>query len=265
MTDRIRQNYFDDVQAYPLLSREDERTYLIRAKHGDKEALDKLVCCNQRFIIRVATLFQGQGLDLLELINEGTLGLIKSISGYNLKSKIRFLSYAVWWIRQSMIKAIYEKVRVVKLPFNRSGLLFKYLKKSYETLSDKTLAKMLKITLKELDELKILSEGVISFENPLPECDGKVVGDLLKDNADDPEKEVAKKYLRKYINTELKKLDKDDAMILCNYFGLNGSPFTLNDIAKRLGLTRERIRQRKKAALKKMQVLMRKYGGENIL
>jgi RNA polymerase primary sigma factor len=259
--------YYKDINKYPLLGRKEEFDYIRRAKKGDSEALHKLVCCNQRFVLSVAQSFSGQGLDTLELVNEGTIGLIRSVKTYSLKSNVRFLSYAVWWIRQSIVKAIYEKVRVVRAPFNRMSLLFHYKKKLQGVVSDKVAMRKLKVTQKELDEIKMLSDNMLSMDTPLAGSEDRVFGDtvLVASEDSDAEISVEKKYLCIYIKEAIKKMPYLDAEIVSGYFGIGDSVMTLEDLSKKEGVTRECIRQRKDKALKKLKMLLIPYGGKRLL
>jgi RNA polymerase primary sigma factor len=257
--DHIQKAYFKDIYKYTLLSKEEELAYLIKAKEGDTNALHKLVCCNQRFVIRVANIYQSQGLDFLELVNEGNWGLIHAVSKYDLNSKTRFLSYAVWWIRQAIIKSLYEQVRVIKLPFNRSALLFKYRRLSPHNLSTRSLLTKLKITEEELSELKALDEDLLSMEASLSDHERGFVKDTLIDADANPEKDVAKTYLSDYIKGVLSKMNKVEVVILENYFGFNGATFDLEALANQLGLSKERVRQIKDRALRRAKVLMHRY------
>jgi len=254
--------YFRDINRYPLLSREDEGALAIRIRGGDEEALRQLVRANLRFVVSVAKRYTGQGLQLSDLINEGNLGLLKAARRFDETRGYRFISYAVWWIRQAIMQALLDKSRTVRLPQNQTALLIK-IHRTRSALQNegvpnpdpRQIAQRLEV--EEADVVHALASdrtemglddfGASGDERPLRET-------LADEEQLAPDYDVLVRGLREDVRRALSVLSKREAEVIIQYFGLSYEDAqTLQTIGERLGLTRERIRQIKERALAKMR------------
>lgn len=206
--------YIKEVEKIPLLSREEEYDLAVLAKQGDSAARNKLVEANSRFVISVAKKFQGRGLPLEDLISEGNIGLLTAVDKFEPEKGFHFISYAVWWIRQSIMKAIADKSRMVRLPVNR------------------------------LDEAEKYSVDVCSLDVPVNEGDDTTIGDFIESPAIGPENEVLEKNLSESIDRILDGLSEREREIIMLRYGLrNHEQLSLKEVGDIYGLTKERIRQ----------------------
>lgn len=261
--ENILSMYLKEINRIPLLTREEEERYARAAAAGDKEAKDKLVQANLRFVVNVAKKYQNQGLPLSDLISEGNIGLMNAIERFDVDKGYHFISYAVWWIRQAILKAICEKSRMIRLPLNRANELVqieKVRKEIHGTRSEEAemrqIAETLNMSKEHVADLINISRDLVSLETPVyMEKDSSQLGDFVEDEAyQSPEDAVLEKSLKTDINTILSTLTPKEAEIVEYRFGLNGkSPLSLKDIGDRYKLTKERIRQIEKKALKRLQ------------
>ena len=255
--------YLKEINRIPLLSREDEDKYARAAALGDQRAKDMLVKSNLRFVVNVAKKYQNQGLPLSDLISEGNIGLINAIERYDVDKGFHFISYAVWWIRQSILKAVCEKSRMIRLPLNRANELVqiekarKYIEGSRtEDGEIREIARMLNMDASHVADLVSVSRDLVSLETPVfDERDSSVVGDFVENSGyTTPVETVIEKNLKDDIDAVLETLSEKEAEVIRFRFGLNGRrAMSLKEIGDRFKLTKERIRQIEKSALKRLQ------------
>ncbi|MCK5737549.1 RNA polymerase sigma factor RpoD/SigA [bacterium] len=256
------EKYLEEIGGYSPLSPEQEIYLARRIKKGDEGSLDQLVKANLRFVISVAKEYQGQGLPLLDLISEGNLGLIKAAQRFDETRGFKFISYAVWWIRQSILQALAEQSRVVRLPLNRVGAInkvgraFEVLEKEYgrEPSMDEIANKMEMTSFEVADVLKT-SARHLSLDEPFKEEDGNSLLDVIEsDRFQAPDGSLMRESLRVEIEKVLSTLKPREAEIIRLYFGLDGDrPLTLEEIGEHFQLTRERVRQIKEKALRRLR------------
>lgn len=254
--------YLHEIGKVELLTTEEEVNLARRLKEGDKAALDQLVKANLRFVVSVAKQYQNQGLSLPDLINEGNLGLIKAAQRFDETRGFKFISYAVWWIRQAILQALAEQSRIVKLPLNKIGSINK-VNKAFTELEQKferepsiyELAEVLEIAPNDIREALKSSNRHISMDAPISQDEESNMYDVLLTNeSPSPDRGLLNDSLRKEIERALATLSVREASIVRLYFGLNGKhPHTLEEIGEELELTRERVRQIKEKAIKRLK------------
>lgn len=255
--------YLKEINKIPLLTREEENRYAKLAEQGDEVAKHKLVQANLRFVVNVAKKYQNQGLPLSDLISEGNIGLMNAIERFDVSKGYHFISYAVWWIRQAILKAICEKSRMIRLPLNRANELVQIEKvrkeiqgRHGEEAEIRKIAETLNMDREHVADLISISRELISLETPVyNEKDSSILGDFVEDDGyQTPDSQVVEKALRDDINDILATLTRKESEIVQFRFGLNGrSPLSLKEIGDRYNLTKERIRQIEKKALKRLQ------------
>ncbi len=256
------EKYLEEIGGFSPLRPEEEIDLARCIRRGDEEALDKLVKANLRFVISVAKEYQGQGLPLQDLISEGNLGLIKAAQRFDETRGFKFISYAVWWIRQSILQALAEQSRVVRLPLNRVGAINKIgralesLEKTFgrEPSMDEVALKMEMSTFEVADVIKT-SARHLSLDEPFKEEDGNSLLDVIEsDRYSPPDSTLMKESLQVEIEKILTTLKPREAEIIRLYFGLEGDrPLTLEEIGEHFRLTRERVRQIKEKALRRLR------------
>jgi RNA polymerase primary sigma factor len=267
--------YLRDISAYPLISREDEVALAQRIHTNDQEALDCLVRANLRFVVSVAKKYQNQGVSLSDLINEGNLGLIRAAHKFDETKGIKFISYAVWWIRQAILQALAEQSRIVRVPLNRAGTLHRIGKRASallqelgrEPTNEEIAAGMENVTEEEVAKTMSISQTHLSLDAPLvPGEDNKLL-DYLADTVNPtPDERMFEKALVESIEEALAHLKERESKILRLYFGLDGGePMTLEEIGALLGITRERVRQIKEKALTRLRHVSRARALESYL
>lgn len=256
--------YLREINRIPLLSYDEEYELALKAKAGDKAARDRIINANLRFVVSVAKKFRGNGLPLSDLIDEGNIGLITALDKFEPEKGYHFISYAVWWIRQSIMKAISEKSKAVRLPLNRSNELIQIQKaqKSLMHEMEKTaptaeeIADLTGLDRKLVDDLLSISQDIVSFDSPVKKDDesDSTFGDFIEDEADGPETQVIDSSLKDEVQGILSVLTDKERAIIIKRFGLDGSePKSLKEIGEGYGLTKERIRQIEKRALEKLR------------
>ncbi len=254
--------YLHEIGKVDLLTADEEVTYARKLKEGDEEALNKLVKANLRFVVSVAKQYQNQGLSLPDLINEGNLGLIKAAQRFDETRGFKFISYAVWWIRQSILQALAEQARIVKLPLNKIGSINK-VNKAFSDLEQKferepsvaELVEVLELATDDVKEALRSSNRHLSMDAPLTQDDDSNLYDvILSHDSPAPDRGLLNDSLRKEIERALATLTPREGNIIRLYFGLNGKhPHTLEEIGEEFDLTRERVRQIKEKAIKRLK------------
>jgi RNA polymerase primary sigma factor len=254
--------YLNEISRIPLLTREEEEDAARAAARGDKAARDRLLNGNLRFVVNVAKKYQGQGLPLSDLISEGNLGLINAVDRFDVEKGYHFISYAVWWIRQSILKALCEKSRMIRLPQNRTAELIQIEKarklvRGYHSAEGeiREIAGLLDMDTDHVEDLLNISKDMISLENPVSVERDTVLGDFIEDNRyAAPDQNVMHKGLQGDIEKILITLDKKEAAIIRCRYGLGSRPaMSLKEIGDRFNLTKERIRQIEKKAINRLQ------------
>lgn len=254
--------YLQEIGKVELITAEEEVQLAQRIKQGDRFALEKLTKANLRFVVSVSKQYQNQGLSLPDLINEGNLGLIKAAQRFDETRGFKFISYAVWWIRQSILQALAEQSRIVRLPLNKIGAINK-INKAYARLEQEferepnpeEIAGLLEISENEVKESMRNSGRHISMDAPLVQDEDNTMYDVLRSD-DTPTPETALLYdsLRREIDRAISTLTPREADVVRYYFGLNGShPMTLEEIGEKFDLTRERVRQIKEKAIRRLK------------
>ena len=254
--------YLQEIGKVDLLTADEEVVLAKRIKAGDRKALEKLTKANLRFVVSVAKQYQNQGLSLSDLINEGNTGLIKSAQRFDETRGFKFISYAVWWIRQSILQALAEQSRIVRLPLNRVGSLnkisrtFSQLEQKYEREpTTEELAEVLEVTVNEVNDTMKVSGRHVSVDAPFVQGEENSLLDVLENNSDEkPDDELMNDSLRTEIQRSLATLTEREADVIMLYFRLGGNhPMTLEEIGARFQLTRERVRQIKEKGIKKLR------------
>ena len=254
--------YLHDISRVGLITAEEEVSLAQRIKQGDNLALEKLTLANLRFVVSVSKQYQNQGLSLPDLINEGNLGLMKAAKRFDETRGFKFISYAVWWIRQSIMQALAEQVRIVRLPLNKIGELNRLKKTAIaleqelgRTPEPEELANKLGITVRNVKEIVKNSGRHISVDAPLIQDEDNTMLDMMRsDNVPTPEKGLLYESLRKEIERAVSTLSAREADIIRLFYGLEGKfPHTLEEISERFNLTRERVRQIKEKAIKRLK------------
>ncbi len=257
------EKYLQEIGKVELISPEEEVALAMRIREGDQPALDRLVKANLRFVVSVAKQYQNQGLTLPDLINEGNLGLIKAALRFDETRGFKFISYAVWWIRQSILQSLAEQSRIVRLPLNKVGLTNR-ISKAYQQLEQEfereptpeELADVLEIGIDEVTATMSVGFRHISMDTPLSEGEDGTLLDLMENpNAErTDEKLVHHESLRMEIERSLCTLTERQKDVVCYFFGIGvDHPLSLEDIGERFHLTRERVRQIKDKAITKLR------------
>ena len=254
--------YLQEIGKVDLLTPDEEVDLAKRIRSGDQLALEKLTKANLRFVVSVAKQYQNQGLTLGDLINEGNLGLIKAAQRFDETRGFKFISYAVWWIRQSILQALAEQSRIVRLPLNRVGSLnkisktFSELEQKYEREpSPDELADVLEVSTNEVVDTMKISGRHVSMDAPFVQGEENSLLDVLENESENtPDSSLMNDSLRKEVQRALSTLTQREADVMSLYFGLNGEhAMTLEEIGERFNLTRERVRQIKEKAIRRLR------------
>lgn len=255
---RILSIYLREINLVPLLTRREEIHYATLAQKGDNSAKEYLVRANLRFVVNVAKKYQNQGLPLVDLISEGNIGIINAVERFDVTKGYHFISYAVWWIRQSILKAICEKSRMIRLPLNRANELVQVEKARKELQghqssepTTKDLSTEVGLSEANIEQLLSVSRGMVSLDTPAFTDETASIGDFVADEeSKNPEELADDQELKEQINRVLKTLTNKESDIIQRRFGLNGKrALSLKEIGNRYHLTKERIRQIEKKAL----------------
>ena len=269
--DSILGMYFKEINRIPMLDKEEEETAARAAARGNTAARDRLINGNLRFVVNVAKKYQGHGLPLEDLINEGNIGLMQAVERFNVTRGYRFISYAVWWIRQSIVKALYEKARFIRMPANWASDLVR-MSKARELLSSgdeseiPEIAQLLDVGERYVSEILSISGEVLSLDKLVNTEKGVMaLGDCVMDQRyDTPEEAVVKKCLEADIAGLLDTMDNKEAEILRLRYGFGKrTPLSLKEIGIRFNLTKERIRQIEINALKHLRRIGNKVNIED--
>jgi RNA polymerase primary sigma factor len=259
MTTRTETLYFRDINRYKVLTDEEERDLVVRVQNDEDGAIDKLITANLRFVVSVARRYRGRGLSYLELINEGNIGLLKAAKRFDLNMNVKFISYAVWWIRQSIQKALFEQAGTVRIPPNKIALINKFKQALERNCGDYNVT----IAEKEFEghesEIVDIMEKLkgVSLDSPVSstgndEDSSKTLADMLGEDPDQ-DGENERRELGNVLDSCLQNITSREERILRMYYGLNFSrQFTLEEIGKELKLTRERVRLIRDRSLRKL-------------
>lgn len=256
------EKYFQEISKIGLITADEEVELALKIKKGDQRALDKLVKANLRFVVSVAKQYQGQGLKLSDLINEGNLGLVKAAKRFDETRGFKFISYAVWWIRQSIMSALAEQSRIVRLPLNKIGSISK-IKKVYARLEQDNervptyveIANALDTTVTDVAQSMKNSGKHLSMDAPFKEGEESNLYNILQaDESPKPDNNLMKQSLRIEIDRALETLSHKEAKVVKMFYGLgNETASSLAEIGEQFDLTRERVRQVKQRAIKRLQ------------
>ncbi len=253
--------YLNDISKEPLLTPDEEVELALKARNGDEQATERLIKSNLRFVVSVAKQYQNQGLSLNDLINEGNVGLIKAVKRFDVTKGFKFISYAVWWIRQSILQALAENSRIIRLPLNRVGTLSK-VSKTYSKLeqeferepSSDEIAALLDMNVEEIKETFRINQRKISLDAPINNDENSYIETFSNEDSPAPDRELIKESLHKEIETAIKILTMREQEVLRLYFGIDcNQPHTLEEIGDKFNLTRERVRQIKEKALRRLR------------
>ena len=267
-TDESISRYFQEISKYSMITAEEEVELSVRIRNGDAAALEKLVVSNLRFVISVAKQYQNQGLSFSDLINEGNVGLVKAAERFDETRGFKFISYAVWWIRQSIIQAISDQTRIVRLPLNRLSSINKikkaipYLEQEFEREpTDAEIAEYLDLTNEEVQQANDIKKRQVSFDMPLTQ-DGNnefSLYDIVQTgNIPAPDNNIMQESVVTNISRAISKLNKKEAEILTMSFGLCSTPvYSLHDIALKYNMSSERIRQIRSKGLSKLKKIIK--------
>jgi RNA polymerase primary sigma factor len=254
--------YLQDIRRYPLITREREAELARAIRAGEQDALDTLVRSNLRFVVSVAKKYQNQGVSLADLINEGNLGLMRAAQRFDESKEIKFISYAVWWIRQAILQALAEQGRIVRVPLNRAGALHRMGKRANAMVQElgreathDEIARDMELPVEEVTLTMGIAQGHVSLDAPVMPGEEQRLSDYLADTEHaSPEDEVFEKAMTETLELALHRLKDRESRILRMYFGLDDlEPLTLEEIGHKLGITRERVRQIKEKALSRLR------------
>jgi RNA polymerase primary sigma factor len=258
------EKYLNEISKISTITQEEEFELCQKIKAGDSKALEKLTKANLRFVVSVAKQYQNQGMPLCDLVNEGNLGLIKAAKKFDVSKGFKFISYAVWWIRQSIIHALMEESRMVRMPLTKTGMRAKLIKSSNSFLqnferepSTEELAELLNLKENEILQILQTNNSHLSVDAPIgnsdSDSDNMSMLDQMKNEEFNPEKSLFAENNKNIIYSEIEKLSERERKIIVAYFGLHGNvPMNLEDIGNLVGLTRERVRQLKDLGLKNL-------------
>jgi len=255
--------YLKEIKNIPLLSPEEEIELSRRARKGDKEARDRIIRSNLRLVINIAKRYSRLGIPLMDLIEEGNIGLMRAVDKFNPRKGFRFSTYAAWWIKQNITRAITEQQKMIRIPVYMNELLYKW-KKTQEELShrlkrpatDEEVAKKMGIPKEKIEEITSwLSSTTLSLETPVGEDEESQIKDLVENQqAESPDKDISRLIDKERVDNLLEKMSNREREILDMRFGIiNGKTHTLAEIAKKFGISRERVRQIEEQALKKLR------------
>lgn len=253
--------YLQEISKEELLTVEEEVELAARVKKGDQKALETLTRANLRFVVSVAKQYQNQGLSLPDLINEGNLGLIKAAERFDETRGFKFISYAVWWIRQSILQAIAEQSRIVRLPLNQvssvnkiSQVLNRFEQENERRPSVDEISEQIDLPMEKIDEALSINGKHVSVDAPFADGeDNSLLDVLVNDSSPSADKQLVLESLRQEIQKVLSCLNERERLIIQAYFGIEQPEMTLDEIGIKYGLTRERVRQIKEKAIRRLR------------
>jgi RNA polymerase primary sigma factor len=254
--------YLQDISKIELITADEEVELAQRIRSGDQEALDKLTTANLRFVVSVSKQYQNQGLSLPDLINEGNAGLVKAAKRFDETRGFKFISYAVWWIRQAILQALAEQSRIVRLPLNKIGSInkinkaYSFLEQTHERApSADEIANNLDISISNVKQSMKISGRHVSMDMPLREGETSTLYDVVKsEESPRPDADLMRNSLIIEINRALDTLSEKEAIVLRHYYGINKKhPMSLQEIGDSFGLTRERVRQIKEKGIRRLR------------
>ena len=253
--------YLQEIGREEMISMEEEVELAQRIRKGDRKALEKLTRANLRFVVSVAKQYQNQGLSLPDLINEGNVGLIKAAERFDETRGFKFISYAVWWIRQSIMQALAEQSRIVRLPLNQTGAANKISRaqSKFEQENERRpnideLSEVVDLPMEKIGEAMTANTHHVSVDAPFAEGDDNSLLDvMINENSPMADRQLVKESLRAEIETALKLLNERERNIVQAFFGINQPEMTLDEIGDKYGLTRERVRQIKEKAIRRLR------------
>ena len=255
------EKYLQDIGKEELLSTEEEVDLAMRIKQGDQKALERLTKANLRFVVRVAKQYQNQGLALPDLINEGNLGLIKAAERFDETRGFKFISYAVWWIRQSILQAIADQSRIVRLPLNQvssvnkiSQISSRFEQENERHPSVDEISEHIDLPKEKIDEAMNINGKHVSVDAPFVDGDDSSLLDILvNDSSPSADKQLLLESLRQEIQKALEGLNERERLVITSYFGIGQPEMTLDEIGEKYNLTRERVRQIKEKAIRRLR------------
>ena len=253
--------YFKEISRYPLIDQDEEARLAKGIRRGEEEALDKLVRSNLRFVVSVSKKYRNQGVPFPDLINEGNLGLIRAARRFDGTKGIRFVTYAVWWIRQAILQALAEQSRIVRVPVNRVGQLRRIARRKAELAQElgreptaSEIARGLDLRAEDVEQVVAVASSHLSLDAPLFPGDNSSLLDCLPDSiSPGPDEGAFENALTESLEAALSTLDEREDTILRRYFGLGHRPRSLEEIGSEMGITRERVRQIKEKALTRLR------------
>lgn len=262
LSDKSLEVYLNEISVEAMLSAEEEVELAKKIRLGDEASLKKLISANLRFVVSISKEYQNQGLALGDIINEGNIGLIKAASRFDETRGFKFISYAVWWIRQSILQSLAEHSRVVRLPLNRVGIINK-ISKIYSKLeqeferepSASEIAASLELAPKDIRDAFRFGSRQISLDAPVKNGENSSLSEMIEiDEEESPDKELIDESLRIEVERALDTLTNRESVVLKMYFGINyDKPYTLEEIGEHFSLTRERVRQIKEKAIARLR------------
>lgn len=259
-SDTALKSYLKDVNRYPLLTVDQEKELGKKIKVGDKEALNKLVTSNLRFVISVAKQYQGQGIDLIDLIQEGNEGLIEATKKWDVDKGFKFISYAVWWIRQKIVLALSNKSRMIRIPTSQIALLQKINKmiidfevKNERSPSNAEISKLTGIPEYKIPNILAAITKFVSVDSPISDDEGTMLDIIPNKNSLSSDYSLIEESKTNEINRIINILTPREQDIIRMYFGINCDPMTLDNISNKFGITNERTRQIKDGAIKALK------------
>lgn len=255
------EKYLQEIGKEELLSTDEEVELAQRIRKGDRKALERLTKANLRFVVSVAKQYQNQGLSLPDLINEGNLGLIKAAEKFDETRGFKFISYAVWWIRQSILQAIAEQSRIVRVPLNQVGsvnkinrMLNKFEQENERRPSSEEISEQTDIPQEKVDEAIMANSRHVSVDAPFVDGeDNSLLDVLVNDDAPMADRQLVIESLRSEIDTVLKMLNERERNVITAFYGIGQPEMTLEEIGNKFGLTRERVRQIKEKAIRRLR------------
>jgi len=255
------EKYLQEISKEDMISVEEEVELAQRIRKGDRKALERLTRANLRFVVSVAKQYQNQGLSLPDLINEGNVGLIKAAEKFDETRGFKFISYAVWWIRQSILQAIAEQSRIVRLPLNQVGsvnkinrMLNKFEQEHERHPSAEEISDQINLPLEKVDEAMSANTRHVSVDAPFSDgAEGSLLDVLVNDNSPTADRQLVAESLQEEIRQALRILNERERNVIEAFFGINSPELTLEEIGEKYGLTRERVRQIKEKAIRRLR------------